>query len=160
MFRSIRRTLFGGKRKYLAIGFAVLALPGSAMAAYILSATGNGQTTGTLGTAGTQAVTVTVTANLDGLSPGNSVPYVVNAKDAGANGARVASAPSIQVTTSDMTACPASNFAVNPTAMTYPVTVPAAPSSPVKVAEGNLTFVNSGDQNGCSGKTLTLKATL
>jgi len=36
-----------------------------------------------------------------------------------------------------------------------PVNVPAAPASAVKVGEGTLTFVDQGDQNACSGKTLT-----
>jgi hypothetical protein len=64
------------------------------------------------------------------------------------------------VTTSDPSACPASNFAVEPQRMAYPLSVPTSPAGPVKVAEGQLRFVDQGDQTACSGKTVTVKAQL
>jgi hypothetical protein len=70
--------------------------------------------------------------------------------------------PTMTVTTSDPAGCPASSFSVTPGADVYPIMVPAGNtySAANQIGSGTVQFNSTGNQNGCSGKTITLKATL
>jgi hypothetical protein len=164
------------RTKLGATGVAVLAVAGSAFAYYMLSASGTGVGSNTLGSSSgsvdiSSGITVNVPANL---TPGNSadlnVQFMNNSgKAVTLTGAQLGSA-GISIDAQHATAgCQASWFSLGGQdggllTPGNPVTVPAGQSVGTPAAqlwEAPLQFQESGsDQSSCEGATITVPITL
>lgn len=108
----LRRTLFGGRRKYLAIGLALLLIPGSAYAAWTV--TGHGKGAGKVGSLNAPQVSEgTAVADLLPGGDGSASFHVVNGNPSTLRVTDLDPETGGSVTSSDPAACPSSNLTVN-----------------------------------------------
>lgn len=147
----IRSALTGGRRKYLAIGLALLLLPGAALAAWTVSSHGRGAAKA--GTLKAPTVAQGTPSDTDTLLPGGDAALtfqITNDNPLALNVASVDAGPD-GVISSDQSNCPASN-----------VSVPSLRSLNVSVPKGSSTVTIPGAihmaadaPSSCSGVTFT-----
>ena len=162
--QKFRKFAFGNKkRKAVAGTLAMLLIAGTAVAYFLLQATGSTTATGNLGNGGTQAVTMT--SNIaSGLTPGSSVTVTVSATNPNPN--HNVSVPSVTagtITTPNAPVC-ASYLSLGPNTDTLPATLAGANSSPNNTAEvGNFQLSmsdNGNDQGECQNTAVSIPFTI
>lgn len=150
----IRRTLFQGRKKYLALLLALLLVPGAAYAAWTVSAHGKGA--GKVGTL--QAPSVSEGAPSADLLPGadgSATFTIVNPNPMALNVVDVDAGPD-GITSSDQAACPASNLSIN-SLRGQTITVPKGSST---VSVPGAYHLSSSAPSSCQGVTFSADTAL
>jgi hypothetical protein len=150
------KTLFSGKRKYAAIGLAVLVIPSSAMAAWFITA--HGQANAHIGRL--QAPTVVQGQPPAGsMLPGQTGPgafAVTNPNSSALEVYATAVGDGTAITYNDED-CPASNITAVATTLATPITIPPGTT---QIVVPDTVKLSANAPTGCQGRDLSVDVEL
>lgn len=164
--RSWHRKLW---RPLVVVPVVVVLMAGSALAAWLLIATGSTTSTDTTGTASTAHVTVTAMNRTDGLEPGATATIPVSITNGNSAPVRV-SAVTVSVTGTSSPGCTASWFtivtapmfkittggSITATGVSAPFTLPAGAGAEPASPSGDRLALSATAPTTCQGVTINL----
>lgn len=144
------------KTKAAAIVTSLAVIAATAAAFYVLTVSGSGSQTATLGSSGNTALTVRVSGLTDGLIPGGTSPVTINATNSSGQAASVAG-----INYSFSTDNPQCNPAWFSATNTGSFPVGLADGHDNQIGAATVSFNDSGtDQSACSAAHVTVTATV